>query len=573
VHGIIEVVPVKGLLIHVKNQYGEPASNISTNYSFVPNVNSSGSLYTSDFAPHYFTINVYSMIDCIGIVKDITAPGEYTLDTTGLCPINLKSQKIDGTILPAYFQLSSGGVNMVFPPCPDKIFVSPGNYNIIAYSNKDYYYLVKTNVKIENKEKAEEIILDASLMDTSSLIVTYDKKFYHVGVTIKSEYVNTPYCFNWINVAYWVSESNKFSETKFILSCGDYEIYYYLDIFNKEIPEEYTYSFSKGNIQICKGIATKIDLGKEIKCNIEISKKAYSPGSNVNINVFFGDEQGRFLTQVLYSYRMGYPEGKAYYLKPELLIKDQESKVVFNKTLESFYRLKESGFTFVIPSDWEEGDYTVTVSLDTGPLSGLVSSSCIIKVSKSYSVSATCSSEGKIFPSGEIRVNYGDSKTFTITPNTGYKIKDVKVDSVSVGTVFTYIFQNVTSDHTIEAIFEPLIYAINTSSGIGGSISPSGTISVNYGDSKTFTITPYSGYKISNVKVDSTSVSTVESYAFTNITSNHTISVVFEKEITKTVIILHPDDPYMVVNGVSQEIDAGRGTKPVIIPEWSQRER
>jgi len=35
-------------------------------------------------------------------------------------------------------------------------------------------------------------------------------------------------------------------------------------------------------------------------------------------------------------------------------------------------------------------------------------------------------------------------------------------------------------------------------------------------------------------------------------------------------IILHPDDPYMTVNGVSQEIDPGRGTKPVIIPEWSR---
>ena len=310
------------------------------------------------------------------------------------------------------------------------------------------------------------------------------------------------------------------------------------------------------NIQICKGIATKIDLGKEIKCNIEISKKAYSPGSNVNINVFFGDEQGRFLTEVLYSYRMGYPEGKAYYLKPELLIKDQESKVVFNKTLESFYGLKESGFTFVIPSDWEEGDYTVTVSLDTGPLSGLVSSSCIIKVSKSYSVSATCSSEGKIFPSDEIRVNYGDSKTFTITPNTGYKIKDVKVDSVSVGTVSTYIFQNVTSDHTIEAIFEPLIYAINTSSGIGGSISSSGTISVNYGDSKTFTITPYSGYKISNVKVDDTSVGTVSSYTFTNITSGHIISVTFEKEITKTVVILRIGSTFFTANGIPNTLDS-----------------
>jgi len=37
-----------------------------------------------------------------------------------------------------------------------------------------------------------------------------------------------------------------------------------------------------------------------------------------------------------------------------------------------------------------------------------------------------------------------------------------------------------------------------------------------------------------------------------------------------TVITLQPDNAYMTVNGVRQEIDPGRGTKPVIIPEWSR---
>jgi len=39
----------------------------------------------------------------------------------------------------------------------------------------------------------------------------------------------------------------------------------------------------------------------------------------------------------------------------------------------------------------------------------------------------------------------------------------------------------------------------------------------------------------------------------------------------KTIIItLQPDNPYMTVNGVSVEIDPGRGTKPIIIPAWSR---
>jgi hypothetical protein len=36
------------------------------------------------------------------------------------------------------------------------------------------------------------------------------------------------------------------------------------------------------------------------------------------------------------------------------------------------------------------------------------------------------------------------------------------------------------------------------------------------------------------------------------------------------IIILNPDNPYMTVNGLKQEIDPGRGTTPVIIKEWGR---
>ncbi len=39
---------------------------------------------------------------------------------------------------------------------------------------------------------------------------------------------------------------------------------------------------------------------------------------------------------------------------------------------------------------------------------------------------------------------------------------------------------------------------------------------------------------------------------------------------TSTVITLQPNNPMMTVNGVQQEIDPGRGTKPVIIPKWGR---
>jgi hypothetical protein len=111
---------------------------------------------------------------------------------------------------------------------------------------------------------------------------------------------------------------------------------------------------------------------------------------------------------------------------------------------------------------------------------------------------------------------------------------------------------------TDDGIFklQPASFIITTSAGTGGYISPSGTTTVNYGDSKTFTITPSSGYKISNVKVDGVSKSSISSYTFTNITSNHTIEAIFKEEKKETVIILQISNSTFTVNGISNTLDS-----------------
>lgn len=78
-------------------------------------------------------------------------------------------------------------------------------------------------------------------------------------------------------------------------------------------------------------------------------------------------------------------------------------------------------------------------------------------------------------------------------------------------------------------------YNITASAGVGGSISPSGTTTLVKGDSKTFSITPSSGYKISSVKVDGASVGAASSYTFSNITSGHTISAEFASNASVSV--------------------------------------
>ena len=171
-----------------------------------------------------------------------------------------------------------------------------------------------------------------------------------------------------------------------------------------------------------------------------------------------------------------------------------------------------------------------------------------------YTITVSFGSGGTISPSGAVSVNPGDSKTFTIATDTGYKTVDVKVDGTSVGPVQTYTFTNIASDHKIEAIFGLLTYSITSSASSGGTISPLGTSNVNYGDSKTFTITPSSGYKISDVKVDGTSVGAVSTYTFSNISSDHTISASFEKQAT--IIILQIGNKNFTVNGETKTLDS-----------------
>ena len=149
-----------------------------------------------------------------------------------------------------------------------------------------------------------------------------------------------------------------------------------------------------------------------------------------------------------------------------------------------------------------------------------------------HTITASAGSGGSISESGEIKVNDGASKTFTFTSNEGYKISDVLVDGVSVGAVSSYTFNNITEDHTVSVSFAIITYTISASAGIGGSISPSGNVSVNYGSSKTFSISPNSGYKIDNVIVDGVSVGSVSSYIFSNITENHTINATFRQVYT-----------------------------------------
>ena len=66
-------------------------------------------------------------------------------------------------------------------------------------------------------------------------------------------------------------------------------------------------------------------------------------------------------------------------------------------------------------------------------------------------------------------------------------------------------------------------YDITASASIGGSISPTGTVTVDAETDQTFTMTADANYNLVDVVVDGVSEGVVSSYTFTNVTAAHTI--------------------------------------------------
>ena len=92
----------------------------------------------------------------------------------------------------------------------------------------------------------------------------------------------------------------------------------------------------------------------------------------------------------------------------------------------------------------------------------------------------------------------------------------------------------VVDDTLINSTVNP--YTITASAGTGGTITPSGAISVNSGASQTFTVTANTGYTINQVLVDGNAVTlTAGSYTLTNVTANHTIMASFIPTYTLTI--------------------------------------
>jgi len=147
-----------------------------------------------------------------------------------------------------------------------------------------------------------------------------------------------------------------------------------------------------------------------------------------------------------------------------------------------------------------------------------------------YTITTAVSSGGTVTPpKGKTLVDQNGSLNVTYTASPGYYLSQVLVDKLPVDVTdrqsFTYQFANVTANHTIAGKFakNPVINA----KAKGGTINPSGKISVPYGAAQTFTYNPQEGYHLASVVVDRLPVDAPSSYSFASVTAPHAITVNF----------------------------------------------
>lgn len=116
----------------------------------------------------------------------------------------------------------------------------------------------------------------------------------------------------------------------------------------------------------------------------------------------------------------------------------------------------------------------------------------------------------------------------TFTPPSGMSFSCWAIGS-DRGQQITGSSHTFTGNTILYAIWKESPVTITASSSLGGTISPTGSISVEKGQDRSFTATPRTGFRLVDLVVDGMSYGPVDSYVFRSVTEDHTIHAVFEQ--------------------------------------------
>ena len=100
-----------------------------------------------------------------------------------------------------------------------------------------------------------------------------------------------------------------------------------------------------------------------------------------------------------------------------------------------------------------------------------------------YTITAAAGAGGSIFPQGDVAAEQGRDVSFTFTPNPGYSVAEVLVDGAAEALATSYLFSNVSRNHTIEVYFASNQLAPTAEAGPPQVVSEGATVTLDASES------------------------------------------------------------------------------------------
>lgn len=145
-----------------------------------------------------------------------------------------------------------------------------------------------------------------------------------------------------------------------------------------------------------------------------------------------------------------------------------------------------------------------------------------------YQVDVNVTGNGTVSPAGTITVEHGDTPSFALAAASGHHVSGISSTCSGEWLGDAYLLAPVTSDCTIHVHFAIDTFQVSASAGANGAINPSGTLTVDYGDTPAFSLIPDAGYQVDDVHSDCPGSLAGGIYTLAPVTGDCTLHAGFE---------------------------------------------
>jgi len=389
----VDVVTGDGLQVHVQDIAGNPIEGACAfamthtgdtppqcGWGYEAGTDASGNV-TLDVDPGTYTLIVSSAgaVNFLVVREGVTAPGAVTVDPTGTVLVNITAKKVDGAPLQhgsVYIQpfCWAKRVGSTGETGSSSFLVTPGVYNVFVWWG-DPYYIYQRNVDLTTPTS---VALDASQMSVGSVSVsiTSPEKFSYADVTLWPEFV-------------WTSPCIGIYPSGIIhLNSGTYDMGGC--VFAPDGDDTWYFRMDLGEVSITANQQATRTMGGNVVCNTSVGASSYTAGDVVTIQDTLTDAHGNRLTSMSRTAGVESLAGKYETLQrlsdqpvdrvisrelsdvfPHMAVTDPLGSVIYETAND--WPAWNPEHTFQLAPNAPEGTYTVTLSLDTGPLQGVIS--------------------------------------------------------------------------------------------------------------------------------------------------------------------------------------------------------